>query len=86
MTKRIYKFKIPREGNVIKQLLPDKFQVLISSADYVWILLDHTAATKPYTFIVVGTGFDIPNSAIYINTYEDAPFVWHIIALPTSER
>jgi hypothetical protein len=45
----------------------------------IWALVDPNAEDEPRWFAVVGTGepFDETNM-IYIGTYQESPFVWHL--------
>ena len=44
---------------------------------YVWIELGHTFPI-PYTFDVIGTGWDVPIYNHYVGTTQIGGFVWHV--------
>lgn len=48
----------------------------------VWALVDDQAALETRRFGVVGTGHPLPDGAIYIDSYDAEPFVWHVVELP----
>lgn len=43
-----------------------------------WAEVDAAAWSTPRTFVIGGTGHQIPEGARYVGTVHDGPFVWHI--------
>lgn len=43
-----------------------------------WALVDPYAGTERRRFAVIGTGWDIPDHHVYLGTWQDGPFVWHL--------
>lgn len=45
----------------------------------IWVYLDPDLnGTERRTFVTHGTGHKIPDNHVYIGTYQDGPFVWHV--------
>lgn len=45
---------------------------------HIWVEVEETAAAEDRTFQVIGTGQEIPGGAVYIGTWQEPPFVWHL--------
>ena len=79
--KNIYKYKITFIDSIID--LPTNAVVVKAGAQDGWVCLwvEHdlnngTHFTRRYQ--VFATGADIPDSAIWQDTFFDGPFVWHV--------
>ena len=64
-------------------VMPDGADILTVSIQnnemVVWAKVDPSVAYfRAYQFYVVGTGFDVPKDAKYLETVQDDGSVWHI--------
>jgi hypothetical protein len=89
--KAVYKYELDSQNPVIQ--VPNGISVCWQPIHVgldprgkacVWIMVDPTAPTKPVRFFIVGTGDEIPDDAeLYVGTFNQGPFVWHIfVELP----
>ena len=44
----------------------------------IWFLVDRDEPKVERRFSVYGTGQDVPDTANYVGTVMDGPFVWHV--------
>ena len=71
----VFKFPIgrhmlPRDAKVVK--------VAMRGSATMWILHDPEAPKVLRTFVVHGTGTGVPDNEVFIGTFFDAGFVWHL--------
>ena len=50
-------------------------------APTVWCLCDPDAPALTLRFMIVGTGHEVPDSAIYCGSCEEGPLLWHLFEL-----
>lgn len=80
--KTIWKYELTVGKNKIN--LPWGSQVLTvqmqDGKPYIWVLLDPKEKEYPHIFEIYGTGHTIEDSQcnIYIGTWQDGPYVWHL--------
>ena len=84
---RIYKYEINVRNGEITVFMPRKATILSAKMQYgnlyVWAEVNKANELEPRTFVVVGTGFDIPETGAFykldfIDTTIDETFVWHV--------
>lgn len=77
--KTIWKFDIFGDTPII---MPVGAQILgVGVQDdnpYLWALVDTLAGREERRISVVGTGWEVPESGVYLGTYFTERFVWHI--------
>ena len=76
--KTIYKYlldetlDLPTDTKVVRVGVQD-------NRSYIWIELDPFAIPIfPRTYKIFGTGYDIPDTAIWQGTFEEGQFIWHV--------
>lgn len=79
----IYKYRL---DDVTELMLPPDAKVIKADAQNgqpcVWVLFDPAQAeTIKRTFIIAGTGHEVPDSMQYIDSWQAPPFVWHLFEL-----
>lgn len=77
--KTIWKFDIFGDTPII---MPVGAQILgVGAQDdnpYLWALVDTLAGREERRISVVGTGWEVPESGVYLGAYFTERFVWHI--------
>lgn len=80
--KTVYKYPVPRAAKTFSIILPVNFRFLRVHFQedniFLWAEVVKDTQTKQFDFQVFGTGQDIPDSAKYLTTYDDGPFVFHL--------
>ena len=83
----MYKYKIPLARVKFELALPVGHKFLRTCRQgpleelFMWFEVDNELETKTETFILVGTGQNIPDGAKYVSTYDHGPLVLHIYKL-----
>lgn len=81
--RQIWKFQ-PANHKPLK--MPDGAEMvrfaLQAGRPTIWAVVDPTARQVERTFVVVGTGQDMPEGSSYVASWDDGPFVWHLLELP----
>lgn len=81
--KTIWKWPLPGVGNPSLQL-PEGAKILTVQPQgpfmaFVWACVDPDAPLVSRVFATYGTGCAMPDDpGIYISTYQDGDFVWHV--------
>lgn len=74
--REVWKFKI---GDVI---MPDGAKVLRvgmqNGAPCMWAEVETEHGTSRRSFVVVGTGHELPKGAQYVGGFSEPPFEWHV--------
>ncbi len=47
-----------------------------------WVLVDTEAPKEPRQFEVRGTGHNVEEGRIYVDTWQSPPYVWHLFEIP----
>jgi len=81
--KAIYKYTVDKDPTFISIPKGAKIVHVDKQRDSAcfWAIVDTEARMENRIFRVVGTGWDI-SGYYYIGTYQDGPFVWHIVEQP----
>lgn len=79
--KKIYKYSV---GNLIEgiQVPPNGAEFLclqVQGAPMTWFLVDTNEQESDRAFKVVGTGHEFPENHKYLGSWQDGPFVWHLL-------
>jgi len=84
MLHKIYKYPISEELPCVVNInLPKGARILHWGRDpggmpCIWAVVDIDAPPKSIAVVIVGTGFGLPHeSAEFIGTIHDGPFMWH---------
>ncbi len=76
---KVYKYKTATDGTVD---LPEGAKVihaeLFGHEITLWCIIDPSERNETRKFVIVGTGQEIPNDLIHIQSFIQPPFVWHI--------
>ena len=84
MAEKIHKYTGPEPNSPIDFTLdlPYGFEPLTFALQNgkvtLWAAVDPKAKMTTYTFYIRGTGYNIPEDAVYLNTIFDGTWVWHI--------
>lgn len=77
--KKIFKYqiaptvKMPKGAKVIRVAQQD-------GIGFLWAIVNPAKTTSELRkFGIVGTGHVLPEKADYIGSYDDGPFVWHVL-------
>jgi hypothetical protein len=78
--KTIWKFELPRPVCHIDMPVGAKVIRVArqSSAICLWAIVESDNAVQKRLFATVGTGGPIPLDGLYLGTWDDGPFVWHL--------
>lgn len=83
--KIVYKYAVPASQHVFSMSLPKNFKTLRVAYQNerlcMWCEVDPKAEKVETKFSIFGTGQDIPDSAVYVTTWDSGPFVWHLYRL-----
>lgn len=81
MTKRIFKYPLFTSGMTCKIRMPRGAKIctvqMQGEAVCMWAEVDYSAPLEDRTFVVVGTGHDVPDNCVYVGTWQHAAYVWH---------
>lgn len=81
--KTIWKFTItPSYSQVFGQGAAIRYVDKQGDSGMLWVEVDSEAPLEKRYFQVFGTGHCIPPSAIYLGSWQDPPFVWHLFETP----
>ena len=82
--KTIYKYPLEIKNDTCNLLVPGYRRPLHVGLDptgtpAIWMEVDTTSVPVPMTIFIVGTGFDFdPKGKLYLGSFVDGSFVWHI--------
>lgn len=87
--KKIYKYPIGIGVNYIKSFAGAK----VISAGFdpqgqfsVWTIVDIDQPKAELCVLCLGTGWDVPAAATFIDTVQDEEYIWHIFQLEKEEN
>lgn len=81
MTKQVWKFPILRDRQIEMPEGADIITLMVQDGTAcIWAIVDTEAPKVKRTFLVVGTGHDIPENCLgwYWGSWQSGPFVWHL--------
>lgn len=84
MKKVVYKYPLPARSKTFGLVLPKNFKFLRvdfqgpSHSLQMWCEVVREEPTETFNFEVFGTGQEIPLGALYLTTFDDGPFVFHL--------
>lgn len=86
--KVIYKYEIPFNSGAYGRFQVETFAVgeflhveMQGAAPCIWVEVDTDSAPAVEYLQVVGTGHEVPVGGVYLGTWLDGPYVWHLYAL-----
>lgn len=82
MSKRIYKYLLPDEGESTLRL-PRGAELLTAQVQdlrlCLWCIVDPSEEAEPRTFRIYGTGHPLPDDfGTYVASCQAGEFVWHV--------
>jgi hypothetical protein len=84
--RRIWKYVIAKGESVSSFQMPKSAEVISvqiqNGQPVLWIIFDDFIETETREFVVYGTGHDIPDDFMYIGTFQEPPYVWHLFEIP----
>lgn len=91
----IYEYTVPIGGAETQLLLDEHAEILHVAVQYdasfleeavvFWAYCVDGAPTKPRTFRVIGTGWDVPDGAVHCGTAIQGYYVWHLMEMEATE-
>lgn len=83
----IYKFPLQKVNGVQHVPMPTDAQIVHIDAQNgipcIWAICNQVSKdTVERQFHIVGTGWPLPDGCVHRGTYQEPPFVWHLIELP----
>lgn len=86
--KMIYKYQLPGTANgvVAEFLMPAHAEIVHAGLDpnhypCLWAIVEVSNTETVRRFCIAGTGREIPKNTIYIKSWVDGPFTWHLFEL-----
>lgn len=81
MSRKVFKYPLPRNRQKFEIALPPfKFlRVGFQNENlFMWCEVEPERGVSTSKFSLYGTGQDISDNAVYLATYDDGPFVFHL--------
>lgn len=83
--RKVWKYRLGRPDALVAIPMPPDAEVVHFASQNgdltMWVLLDPSYALDDYKarhFIMLGTGWDVPDGLKYLKTTQEVPYVWHL--------